>query len=177
MSTYPDWNPFKMTEAQKIVNQMKCFIRQYDHYKIKELRKTVREFDYYILNENLLHIFICNIFQLNGTKTLHDNIADSIGVTEAFRAYQSYVTLNGAESRLPGLEQYSPEQIFFISLASILCTKYTSMETLRRILQYDEHTVAPYRVIGALSNSEDFSKHFKCPVNSRMNPVDKCSVH
>lgn len=166
-----------MNEAKKIDNQIECFIRQYDHYKIKELSKTVREFDYYILNENLLHIFICNIFQLNGTKTFHDNIADYIGVTEAFRAYQSYVTLNGAESRLPGLEQYSPEQIFFISLASSLCTKYTSMETLSKILQYDMHSVAPYRIIGALSNSEDFSKQFKCPANSRMNPVDKCSIH
>ena len=42
-----------MNEAKKIDNQIECFIRQYDHYKIKELSKTVRElFDYYILNEN-----------------------------------------------------------------------------------------------------------------------------
>ena len=112
-----------------------------------------------------------------GKNTLNENVADNIGVTRTFRAYQSYVAINGAESRLPGLEQFSPEQIFFITYANKYCIKYASIKELNNSLLYDEHTVAPYRIIGALSNSEDFAQHFKCPIKSRMNPVDKCSIH
>jgi len=112
---------------------------------------------------------------LDGKLTVKENMADFLGISFAFKAYQNYVALNGVESRLPGLEQFSPEQIFFISYASSFCTKYANNEILHITLQIDEHTVAPYRVIGALSNSYAFSEHFKCPP-SRMNPSKKCTL-
>ncbi|GFU35800.1 endothelin-converting enzyme homolog [Nephila pilipes] len=37
----------------------------------------------------------------------------------------------------------------------------------------DEQT---FRVIGPMSNSEDFAKEFNCPSKSRMNPENKCEV-
>ena len=33
-----------------------------------------------------------------------------------------------------------------------------------------------YRVIGTLSNFEEFSKVYKCPVGAPMNPKKKCEV-
>lgn len=103
---------------------------------------------------------------MNGLKTFQENIADYLGVTFAFKAYQSYVALNEAESRLSGLEQFSPEQIFFISFATQFCTKYENNDVLNRVMQDAVHSVLPHRVIGALSNFYSFSEHFKCPAKS-----------
>jgi len=32
------------------------------------------------------------------------------------------------------------------------------------------------RVIGSISNSEDFAKAYRCPLGSKMNPQHKCAV-
>lgn len=58
---------------------------------------------------------------MNGKLTQGENIADNGGVKEAFQAYQKYVTENGEEPRLPGLQQYTNEQIFFVSYAHVSC--------------------------------------------------------
>jgi neprilysin len=54
-----------------------------------------------------------------------ENIADNGGIREAYRAYKTFTAEHGAEKRLPGLEQYSADQIFFISYASIWCGRET----------------------------------------------------
>ena len=38
------------------------------------------------------------------------------------------------------------------------------------------HSPPEFRVIGPLSNSEQFSQDWNCPVNSPMNPEEKCTV-
>ena len=40
---------------------------------------------------------------------------------ESFRAYQNYVNQNGLEPKLPGLQEYTAEQMFFYLY---LCPKY-----------------------------------------------------
>lgn len=58
-------------------------------------------------------------FYLNGNLTLDENIADIVGVKEAYYAYQRYVDKHGQEPRLPGMEQYNPEQLFFLGYANV----------------------------------------------------------
>lgn len=65
-------------------------------------------------------------FEVNGILTLDENIADIVGLKEAYYAYQHYVDTHGQEPKLPGLEKYSQEQLFFLGFAnvSILITQF-----------------------------------------------------
>lgn len=49
-------------------------------------------------------------------------------------------------------------------------------EATRNKLKTAVHSPGKFRVIGTLSNSEDFAREFSCPVGTAMNPGDKCSV-
>jgi len=53
--------------------------------------------------------------------TQNENIADIGGLSHAYMAYQKYVSKHGTEKRLPGLEDLSPEQLFFVGFASVRC--------------------------------------------------------
>ena len=76
--------------------------------------------------------------------------------------------------KLPGLN-YTQEQLFFIGFAQVWCSVNTP-EALRLQVRNDPHTPSEFRVIGTLSNSHDFAKAFQCPLNSPMNPEQKCAI-
>jgi len=136
------------------LERAQCFIDQYDNYYPPEFNGTIH---------------------VNGINTQGENIADNGGLREAFRAYQNYVAANGEEDLLPGLEQYSPSQIFFISYGNIWCGHETP-QRLENLILTDPHSPSYYRVVGPLSNSEDFVRQFGCPAGSPMNRVDKCVI-
>jgi len=62
---------------------------------------------------------MCVILQVNGINTQGENIADNGGLREAFRAYLKYQNRIPDEQLLPGLTQYSPEQLFFLGFAHV----------------------------------------------------------
>lgn len=64
------------------------------------------------LNQNVL-------LQMNGVTTQGENMADNGGMRQAFLAYKKYVEHNGPDKRLPGLHQFSPEQLFFLGFATV----------------------------------------------------------
>jgi len=87
-------------------------------------------------------------------------------------------TVEKQNQQLPGLTQYSPEQLFFISFGHLWCTntKYTDRNFLKLIHDGDPHAPGMFRVNGVVSNSDEFAKAFNCPVNSNMNPEKKCTL-
>lgn len=58
-------------------------------------------------------------FQVNGTKTLDENIADNLGLLLTYRAYEMHVEEHGDEKLLPGFEKFTPKQLFFIGYGNV----------------------------------------------------------
>ncbi|KAF9398664.1 hypothetical protein BGZ94_005946, partial [Podila epigama] len=75
--------------------------------------------------------------------------------------------------RLPGLQRYTPEQLFFIQYARTYCAN-ASPEMSVVLISADEHSPNEYRINGVAQNSDYFAKAFKCKTGSPMNPVKKC---
>ena len=112
---------------------------------------------------------------MNGKNTQGENIADNGGIHESFRAYMHSVESLGKEPALPGLTQFTNEQMFFISFAQVWCDIATPEYMLGELLD-GEHSPGRFRVIGPLGNSEDFQREFNCPADAPMNRVDKCKL-
>ncbi|XP_068248766.1 neprilysin-1-like isoform X1 [Palaemon carinicauda] len=133
-----------------------CFVDQYNHFYPPEV----------------IHVGL-NV-SVNGYRTLPENIADNGGIREAFRAYKQYVDRHGEEPRLPGLEDYTPEQIFYMGFAYTWCV-HSSATVILEQLALDAHSPGRFRVLGPLSNDEDFSRVWNCPAGSPMNRgEDRC---
>lgn len=83
------------------VNKSECFIQQYDNFTIPKVNMTVQ-----------------------GKTTLGENIADNGGLNYAFLAYNNYVRRHGSELKLVGFENYTMEQMFFISFGGVSNTPH-----------------------------------------------------
>ncbi|XP_008300545.1 endothelin-converting enzyme-like 1 isoform X2 [Stegastes partitus] len=112
--------------------------------------------------------------KVNGRLTLGENIADMGGLKLSYYAYQKWVREHGPERPLPGLK-YTHEQLLFIAFAQNWCMKRRSQSIYLQLLT-DKHAPEHYRVIGSVSQFDEFARVFHCPKGSPMNPVDKCSV-
>ncbi|CAG2164051.1 unnamed protein product, partial [Oppiella nova] len=98
---------------------------------------------------------------------------DNGGLRESFRAFQTYVKTYGEPLRLPYVSQYTPQQLYFLSYASMWCNNIRP-EELRKQIEMSSTTPYKYRVNIALSNFQSFSDVFKCGPHSPMNMTDKC---
>ncbi|XP_073820209.1 endothelin-converting enzyme homolog [Musca autumnalis] len=111
----------------------------------------------------------------------HENIADNGGVRLAYNAYLNWYreTLqkqpHQISETMPGLD-FSDKKLFFISYGQLWCGDINPL-----IRQYQESTDAhvpdKFRVIGPLSNFDEFSNVFQCPPGSGMNPLKKCEIY
>ncbi|XP_068437863.1 phosphate-regulating neutral endopeptidase PHEX [Clinocottus analis] len=115
---------------------------------------------------------------VRGKRTLAENVADNGGIREAFRAYRRWVQQSRGgveEPLLPGVG-LSHNQLFFMSYAHVRCNSYRP-EAAKDQVQSGAHSPPKYRVIGAMSNYEEFRKAFSCPESSVMNRgAESCRV-
>ncbi|MBZ3881225.1 Endothelin-converting enzyme 2 [Sciurus carolinensis] len=112
--------------------------------------------------------------RLNGRQTLGENIADNGGLKAAYNAYKAWLRKHGEEQQLPAVG-LTNHQLFFVGFAQVWCSVRTP-ESSHEGLVTDPHSPARFRVLGTLSNSRDFLRHFGCPVGSSMNPGQLCEV-
>ncbi|XP_055515409.1 endothelin-converting enzyme 1-like isoform X2 [Leucoraja erinacea] len=140
---------WKNSSVEAFKTQIECMVDQYNNYTI-------------------------NSEQVNGRKTLGENIADNGGLKAAYHAYENWVKKNGEEMILPALG-LTNRQLFFLGFAQVWCSIRTP-ESDHEGLITDPHSPSMYRVIGTMANSVEFSKHFNCPQGSLMNPLQKCEV-
>ncbi|RZB39266.1 endothelin-converting enzyme 1-like, partial [Asbolus verrucosus] len=130
----------------------KCMIDQYNSYIIPDV-------DTY----------------MDGFITQGENIADNGGLKQAFKAYEMWLRNNpGADETLPGIN-LTGRQLFFLNFAQVWCGKQR-IDTVKSRLKVAVHSPGIFRVIGTLSNSEDFARVYNCPLDSAMNPSEKCSL-
>jgi len=144
-----DW--WTKLSKEKFNNRTKCMVDQYNEYKV------------------------AGGHHVNGKLTLGENIADNGGFKTSLRAYYDWLKKNTEKERtLKGLK-YDNHQLFHIAFGQAYCSISRPNEEYLATLN-DRHTEERFRVIGTLSNSEEFAKAFKCKKGSRMNPEKKCSV-
>ncbi|XP_075054413.1 phosphate-regulating neutral endopeptidase PHEX [Mixophyes fleayi] len=141
-------HPWWTTESEeKFKEKTKCVVDQYNSYYWKQAG---------------LHV--------KGTKTLAENIADNGGIRESFRAYRKWIQENRngkEEALLPGMD-LTNNQLFFLSYAHVRCNTFRP-EAAREQIINGAHSPPQFRVIGAMSNFEEFRKAFNCPENTLMN--------
>lgn len=134
----------------------RCLVHQYSNYTVSEVGIAV-----------------------DGENTQGENIADNGGIKQAFRAYKKWLQKQTdpkvlENEKLKELNATST-QLFFLNFAQVWCGAMRP-EATKNKLKTAVHSPGKFRVIGTLSNSEDFAREFNCPSGSSMNPSHKCVV-
>uniref|UniRef100_A0A7E4URH5 Neprilysin n=1 Tax=Panagrellus redivivus TaxID=6233 RepID=A0A7E4URH5_PANRE len=138
---YRDWWQKETVKVYK--EKSNCFVKQYD-------------------KENY-----------DGQLSLGENIADNGGMKLAFNAYKKLMASRGGvpEPALPGFEEFTPEEMFFMAFASTWCNDGNEM-----LDPNDEHPPGETRLKVVTQNIKEFSETFACPKNAPMNPDLRCSL-
>lgn len=93
----------------------------------------------------------------------------------AYLAYNAWAKMHPEEQRMPGLSQFSPRQMFWLSAANKWCTK-SKPEILETNILTDPHSPGMFRINGPMMNIPEFARDYNCPLGSPMNPKNKCSI-
>ncbi|KAG0207262.1 hypothetical protein BGX28_001481 [Mortierella sp. GBA30] len=148
------------SSSEAFDSRAECFVRQYGNFTIKGPDGK----DY----------------PVDGETSLGENIADNSGLDKAFQTWLERYK-SDPESKtynnlvLPGLEQHTPQQLFFVGYAQNWCSKTTPESNLQS-LKVGVHSPDNVRIKGVVQNSKDFAEAFQCKSGAPMNPVKKCKL-
>lgn len=126
---YTDWWDDKTVD--EFEKRAQCFIDQYSNFTVPGPEP----------DSEPLHV--------NGRLTLGENIADAGGLTASYHAWKKRDAAS-PDPNLPGLGNFTKEQLFFVSYANWWCSK-TTREAAVRAIYSDPHAPKPARII--VSNS------------------------
>jgi len=108
---------------------------------------------------------------VNGQLTLGENIADLGGTTLAY-----YALLKEVEDDAPAdIDGFDYKQRFFLGWAQVWHMNMTDKE-LRKRVATDPHSPGNYRVIGPLSNMNEFAEAFGCEAGDPMVQTDSAKA-
>jgi len=108
---------------------------------------------------------------LNGQLTLGENIADNGGLRIAYMALQDTL---GSGPHKP-TDGFTPEQRLFLAWGQVWCTNQRP-EAAATQAQTNEHSTAPFRVNGVVSNMPEFEKAYSCKQGDAMVSANACRV-
>ncbi len=94
---------------------------------------------------------------VNGKLTLGENLADLGGVSIAYDALERALARDPSKRKL--IDDFTPEQRFFISFAQVWRTNIREAET-RRLITVDPHSPGRFRAVGPLVNFQEFFDAF-----------------
>jgi putative endopeptidase len=128
----------------------------------KKTKQIVAQFNQYKVLDSL---------KINGEATQGENIADLGGVVMGYEAFKK--TKQGqSNEKIGGL---TPDQRYFLSYAYSWMVQMRP-ESMARRIKTDVHSPAEYRVIGPVSNNENFYKAFNIQPNQFMYRNDSMRV-
>lgn len=118
---YTDWWDAATLKAFK--QKTDCFVAQYDNYSIPTKDGPI---------------------PVNGRLTLGENIADAGGLSAAFQSWRGY-DVEDPDLLLPGLTDFTKEQVFFLAYGLTWCGKSREEEAVRRVYT-DPHSPNQFRI-------------------------------
>jgi len=125
-------------------------------------KKIIDQFNGYIVIDSL---------HINGELTVGENIADLGGLLISYNALQKALEGKSRDK----IDGFTPEQRFFLSFAQAWRGNDRD-EFLKLIVNSDVHSPNKFRVLGPLSNMEEFRKAFECKEGDAMVRPDSLMV-
>ena len=122
---YTEW--WDTETIKSFEKKAQCFIDQYHNFTVPSGPD----------GETPLHV--------NGRLTLGENIADAGGLSAAFQAWKRREE-EDPDEKLPGLERFSKEQMFFISYSNWWCSKIRKEAAVNRVYR-DPHAPELARIL------------------------------
>lgn len=141
-----EWLPDAALREYETRNE--CLIRQYSKYCYTDQQACV-----------------------NGTKNAAENIGDIDGLKIAFTAFKVARQVFGDDPPIPGLLNYTQDQVFFLVPARWACAKGLHKTWIR-----DPHTPNKPRIDAMLRNVPLFARAFECRTGSAYAPLKICSM-
>ncbi|CAJ0574197.1 unnamed protein product, partial [Mesorhabditis spiculigera] len=113
----------------------------------------------------------------DGLAQVKETLADNNGHRVAWLAYHDERQKRYGRNppKLPGLLEYTNDQIFFLANAQKQCGRLPVVSPDSKWMQF-VHPVTRVRINERVKNYEFFATTFKCKLNSTMNPEKKCKV-